>query len=80
MLIIEHDMPLIMGLSDRVYCLEAGSVIAAGDPRSVRDDPVVIASYLGTDERTIQRSGVVATAPSANGVAIPADATSPTSP
>ena len=59
MLIIEHDMPLIMGMSDRVYCLEAGSVIAAGDPRSVRDDPAVIASYLGTDERTIQRSGAV---------------------
>ncbi len=60
MLIIEHDMPLIMGMSDRVYCLEAGSVIASGDPRTVRDDPAVIASYLGTDERTIQRSGAVA--------------------
>jgi len=32
MLIIEHDMPLIMGMSDRVYCLEAGRVIAGGDP------------------------------------------------
>ena len=60
MLIIEHDMPLIMGMSDRVYCLEAGRVIASGDPRSVRDDPAVIASYLGTDERTIQRSGAAA--------------------
>lgn len=56
MLIIEHDMPLIMSISDRVYCLEAGSVIAEGDPESVRNDPLVIASYLGTDERAIDRS------------------------
>ena len=32
MLVIEHDMPLIMCISDRVYCLEAGRVIAEGDP------------------------------------------------
>ena len=56
MLIIEHDMPLIMGMSDRVYCLEPGRVISAGDPSTVRDDPEVIASYLGMDERTIHRS------------------------
>ena len=56
MLIIEHDMPLIMSISDRVYCLEAGSIIAEGDPSSVRNDPLVIASYLGTDERAIDRS------------------------
>jgi Branched-chain amino acid ATP-binding cassette transporter len=40
-----------------VYCLEAGSVIAEGAPTEVRDDPRVIASYLGTDERAINRSG-----------------------
>ena len=39
MLIIEHDMPLIMGISDRVYCLEAGPVIAEGDPSTVRNRP-----------------------------------------
>src|SRR4029078_6233425 len=40
-LVIEHDMPLIMSISDRVYCLEAGRVIAEGIPSSVRDDPAV---------------------------------------
>jgi ABC-type branched-subunit amino acid transport system ATPase component/ABC-type branched-subunit amino acid transport system permease subunit len=59
MLVIEHDMPLIMSISDRVYCLEAGRIIAEGTPDAVRSDPMVIASYLGTDERAISRSDTV---------------------
>jgi ABC-type branched-subunit amino acid transport system ATPase component len=55
-LIIEHDMPLVMEISDRIYCLEAGAVIAEGEPQSVRNDPLVIDSYLGTDDRAIRRS------------------------
>ena len=39
MLVIEHDMPLVMSISDRIYCLEAGRVIAAGPPDEVRNDP-----------------------------------------
>ena len=41
MLVIEHDMPLIMSISDRVYCLEIGRVIAEGVPDDVRNDPKV---------------------------------------
>lgn len=55
-LVIEHDMPMVMSISDRIYCLEAGAVIAEGTPNEVRNDPLVIASYLGTDERAIARS------------------------
>jgi len=57
-LIVEHDMPMVMSISDRIYCLEAGMVIAEGTPTQVRNDPAVISSYLGTDERAIQRSGI----------------------
>lgn len=57
-LIIEHDMPMVMSISNRIYCLEAGRVIAEGTPAEVRSNPAVIASYLGTDERAIQRSNV----------------------
>jgi ABC-type branched-subunit amino acid transport system ATPase component/ABC-type branched-subunit amino acid transport system permease subunit len=60
LLVIEHDMPFIMDISDRVYCLEAGRIIAEGTPQEVRHDPGVVASYLGTDERAIARSGRMA--------------------
>src|SRR5207253_4209286 len=51
LILVEHDLPLILTISDHVYCMEAGGIIAEGVPEAVRSDPVVIASYLGTDER-----------------------------
>ncbi|HMC39400.1 MAG TPA: hypothetical protein VKI19_07035, partial [Acidimicrobiales bacterium] len=59
--IVEHDMPLLMGLCDRVYAMVEGQVIAEGTPEQVRIDPTVVASYLGTDEDAIARSGKAAT-------------------
>jgi ABC-type branched-subunit amino acid transport system ATPase component/ABC-type branched-subunit amino acid transport system permease subunit len=61
LVVVEHDLPLIMSISDRVYCLEAGQVIACDTPDAVRADERVIASYLGTDDRAIQRSNAART-------------------
>jgi ABC-type branched-subunit amino acid transport system ATPase component len=57
MVVIEHDMALLSGLCDRLVALELGAVIADGSPDDVLAHPAVIASYLGTDEATVQRSG-----------------------
>jgi branched-chain amino acid transport system ATP-binding protein len=56
-LIIEHDMPLLTSICDKMVALETGSVIAEGTPKQVLEHPRVIESYLGTDEAAINRSG-----------------------
>ncbi|HLX87568.1 MAG TPA: ABC transporter ATP-binding protein, partial [Acidimicrobiales bacterium] len=56
-LIIEHDMPMLGGLCDRLVALELGAVIAEGTPDEVLSHAAVIASYLGTDDTAIARSG-----------------------
>jgi branched-chain amino acid transport system ATP-binding protein len=57
LLVIEHDMPLITSISDRIIALELGHPIAEGTPDEVIHDPRVVASYLGGDLATINRSG-----------------------
>jgi branched-chain amino acid transport system ATP-binding protein len=57
LLVIEHDMPLIQSVSNRIVALELGHPIAEGSPEEVVRDPRVVASYLGGDMAVINRSG-----------------------
>ena len=58
-LIIEHDLPLIASLSDRLLAMELGTVITSGKPEDVIKDPRVVESYLGVSEEVIMRSGAL---------------------
>ena len=48
--LVEHDMALVMGISDESLVLDAGKPISSGEPSKVRSDPAVIAAYLGVEE------------------------------
>jgi len=57
--VVEHDIAFIADLADRLVVLDRGTVLAEGPPPRVLDTPEVIEAFLGTDRRTVTRSGTV---------------------
>ena len=47
-IVIDHDLGFITGISERIYCLDRGRIIAHGTPDEVQADPTVQAAYLGS--------------------------------
>ena len=54
-LLIEHDMKVVMGVSEYVTVLDHGEKISEGDAKTVRNDPLVVEAYLGKQEAERQR-------------------------
>ena len=64
-ILVEHDLPLVASVCDRLQCLGLGQTLAVGSPAEVCAYPLVVASYLGTDARAIGRSTALPVQPTA---------------
>ena len=61
-LLIEHDMSVVMGISDHIVVLDYGQKISDGTPHHVKSDPAVIRAYLGVDEEEEEKDALSAKA------------------
>lgn len=62
LIVVEHDLPLVRAVADRVVAMDQGRVLADGTAADVLADPAVVAAYVGSDDRTVQRSAPAARA------------------
>ncbi len=79
-IVIEHDVPLVSYISDRLVCLHLGEVIAEGETTDVLNNPDVISAYLGRDDVTLKRSSFDQPQPASVATAAPQNTVSEPSP
>jgi branched-chain amino acid transport system ATP-binding protein len=65
MLLVDHDMGLVLGISDQLVVVESGLVIGRGTPAAIRENPQVIEAYLGAADRLAHPEPVTPSQPGA---------------
>ncbi len=63
MLLVDHDMGLVLGISDQLVVIESGVVIGRGTPTEIRENPRVVEAYLGASDRLIATDGSTSAQP-----------------